>query len=102
MIAVSAGSDFTHVEFAALEQGEADFLQTYNSLASTLDELQYNLQSHLAQWTGSAQEAFGQAHAAWSAAMANMHDILGQLGSTIGTANENYQSAEQSIAQRWG
>lgn len=98
---MSAGNDFTHVEFAAMEQGEADFMRTYADLSDVLEQLQSQLATNLSEWTGSAQQAFNEAHRTWSAAMANMHEAIAHLGSTIGQANQNYQEAEQSILARW-
>lgn len=98
---MSVGNDFTHVEFAAMEQSEADFQRTYASLADVLDQLQSQLAANLAEWDGSAQQAFHEAHLTWSAAMANMQDAIAGIASTIGQAHQNYREAEQSIAARW-
>lgn len=99
---MSAGNDFTHVEFAAMEQGQADFQRTYGALAGVIDELESQLATNLSEWTGAAQQAFYEAHMTWNAAMANMQSALGQIGQSIGVANENYQSAERAIIARWG
>jgi len=98
---VSAGNDFTHVEFAAMEQGQADFQRTYASLASVIDQLQAQLAANLAEWSGSAQQAFNDAHLTWNAAMANMQTVLGHLGSVIGVASQNYQEAEKAVTSSW-
>jgi WXG100 family type VII secretion target len=98
---VSAGNDFTHVEFAAMEQGQADFQRTYASLAGVIDQLESQLAANLAEWNGAAQQAFYDAHLTWNAAMANMQSALGQIGSAIGVAADNYQSAEKAIISRW-
>lgn len=98
---MSAGNDFTHVEFAAMEQGEADFMRTYSSLAEVLGQLQSQLAANLSEWDGAAQQAFNEAHLTWNAAMSNMQDAIARLGSTIRQANQNYQEAEQSIVSRW-
>lgn len=99
---MSAGNDFTHVTFSVLEQGEADFQRTYGELASELAQLQSQLATHLAEWTGSAQQAFSEAHQTWVAAMSNMQDTIQTISSTIGAANANYQDTEQSILSSWG
>jgi WXG100 family type VII secretion target len=98
---VSAGNDFTHVKFAAMEQGQADFQRTYASLASVIDQLESQLSTNLSEWSGPAQQAFHEAHLTWSAAMVNMQSALGQIGQAIGAANENYQNAEQAVISRW-
>jgi WXG100 family type VII secretion target len=84
-----------------MEQGQADFQRTYASLADVIDQLESQLAANLSEWTGAAQQAFYEAHLTWNAAMANMQSALGQIGSSIGVASENYQSAEQTIVSRW-
>ncbi|MBO0803263.1 MAG: WXG100 family type VII secretion target [Nocardiopsaceae bacterium] len=98
---MSAGKDFMHVEFSALEQGQADFERTYGSLASVIDQLESELAANLSEWTGTAQQAFNEAHMTWNSAMANMQSALGQIGRAIGTAHQNYQDAERSVTARW-
>jgi WXG100 family type VII secretion target len=99
---VSAGNDFTHVEFAALEQGQSDFQRTYTSLQTVLDDLEQQLQTNLAEWTGAAQGAYTETRMVWNAAMANLQATLTQLASSIGIANDSYQEAERSVRSRWG
>jgi WXG100 family type VII secretion target len=94
-------SDYTRVVFSAMEQGEADFKQTYGSLVSEISTLESQLQGNLSEWIGSAQAAYQQAQAQWNAAMADMQQVLNQLGMVIGTANSNYQSAESVNTQLW-
>ena len=84
-----------------MEQGRADFQRTYASLASEIDQLESQLAPNLSEWTGSAQQAFHEAHLTWSAAMANMQSALGQIAQAIGAANENYQNAEKAVISRW-
>jgi WXG100 family type VII secretion target len=95
-------SDYTRVVFSAMEQGEADFKQTYSSLVSEISTLESQLQGNLSEWVGSAQVAYQQAQAQWNAAMADMQQVLNQLGMVIGTANTNYQSAESHNTALWG
>lgn len=98
---MSVGNDFTHVEFSALEQGQADFQRTYGSLAGVIDQLESQLGTNLSEWTGAARQAFYEAHMTWNAAMANMQSALGQIAQSIGAANESYQQAENAIVSRW-
>jgi early secretory antigenic target protein ESAT-6 len=94
-------SDYTRVVFSAMEQGEADFKQTYSALVNEVSQLEGQLQGNLSEWVGSAQTAYHQAQAQWNAAMADMQQVLSQLGVVIGTANTNYQSAETSNTGLW-
>jgi WXG100 family type VII secretion target len=94
-------SEYTRVMFSSMEQGEADFRQTYTSLVNEVQTLESQLQGNLAEWIGSAQQAYHQAQAQWNAAMADMQQVLTQLATVIGTANSNYQSAESSNQALW-
>ena len=94
-------SDYTRVVFSAMEQGEDDFKQTYSSLVNEISTLESQLQGNLSEWIGSAQTAYQQAQAQWNAAMADMQQVLSQLGMVIGTANTNYQSAESASTALW-
>lgn len=94
-------SEYTLAVFGTLQQGQADFQQTYNSLVSEVRMLEAQLRSSLTQWVGSAQQAYDQQQAQWNAAMAHMEQVLAQLAVVVGTANENYQQAEQSNTSLW-
>jgi 6 kDa early secretory antigenic target len=94
-------SEYTLAIFGTLEQGQADFQQTYNSLVNEVQMLEAQLRSSLSQWAGSAQQAYYQQQAQWNAAMAHMEQVLAQLGVVVGTANQNYQQAEQVNTSLW-
>ncbi len=94
-------SEYTMAVFGTLEQGEADFQRTYSSLQSEVSSLESQLRSSLSRWDGSAQQAYYQAQAQWNAAMANMAQVLSQLGAAIGTANSNYMNAESRNTALW-
>jgi early secretory antigenic target protein ESAT-6 len=94
-------SEYTMAVFGTLEQGEADFQRTYSSLQSEVSTLESQLRSSLSRWDGSAQQAYYQAQAQRIAAMANMAQVLSQLGAVIGTANSNYMNAESRNTALW-
>lgn len=95
-------SEYTSANFAGMAQGESDFLAIYNTLTSTLSDLQHNLEGSLSQWTGSARASYAQAKAQWDAAAQHMGAVLNSLGTVIGTANTTYQETERGLAQMWG
>ena len=95
-------SEYTRVMFGTMEQGQADFARTYSSLQSTVNTLDSQLRANLAEWNGAAQQAYYQAKAAWDAAMADMANVVNQLGTVIGTANANYTAAERANTSMWG
>jgi ESAT-6 family protein len=94
-------SDYTKAVFGQLEQSQADFTSTYSNLQDTINTLDSQLRTHLAQWDGSAQAAYYSAKAVWDNAMADMANVLNQLGVVIGVANQNYTAAESANTQLW-
>jgi ESAT-6 family protein len=85
-----------------MAQGEQDFLAIFNSLTSTLSDLQRELESTLGEWTGSARAAYAEAKRAWDQAAEHMASVLNQLGVTIGDANTVYQDTERRLSGLWG
>lgn len=94
-------SEYTMANFGALSTGQQDFLLVYNSLRSTLDDLDGQLKSSLSQWEGSAQAEYHVAKAQWDAAAQHMAMVMNKLGGVIGTAHENYTAVERANAQMW-
>jgi 6 kDa early secretory antigenic target len=95
-------SEYTRAVFGSLEQGQADFTQTYTTLQAEVNGLDTQLRSSLSAWDGQAQQAYYTAKAQWDAAMASMAQVLSQLGAVVGTANSNYQGAEAANSALWG
>jgi early secretory antigenic target protein ESAT-6 len=93
--------DYTRVDYAAMEQGEADFTRTYTSLVNEVSALESQLRGSLSEWIGPAQEAYHEAQAQWNTAMADMQQVLSRLAAVIGVANTNYQSTETANARLW-
>lgn len=95
-------NDYTKANFGQLEQSRADFASVYGSLQGTISTLDGQLRGNLAEWDGSAQQAYYSAKATWDNAMADMATVLNQLGVVIGVANENYTAAEAANTRLWG
>src|SRR6202046_2500320 len=94
-------SEYTMAVFSALEQGQADFQRTYSALQSEVSSLESQLRSSLSRWDGSAQTAYYQAQDQRNAAMADMDQMLSQLGTVIGAAHSNYLAAEARNTALW-
>lgn len=95
-------SDYTKAVFGQLSQSQADFTSIYGQLQETVSTLDSQLRSNLAEWDGSAQQAYYSAKAVWDAAMADMANVLNQLGAVIGVAHENYSNVEAANTALWG
>jgi 6 kDa early secretory antigenic target len=88
-------SDYVRAVFGTLSDGEAQFVAAYNGLTTTVNDLDGQLRSNLSSWDGAAQAAYYQAKIVWDKAIADMGAVIQGLSSVIGTANANYQEAEQ-------
>jgi WXG100 family type VII secretion target len=88
-------SDYVRAVFGTLSDGESQFVAAYNGLSSTVTDLDGQLRTNLATWDGQAQAAYYEAKAVWDKAIADMGAVIQGLSSVIGTANANYQEAEQ-------
>jgi 6 kDa early secretory antigenic target len=98
---MTAGSEFTAVNFGGMAQGEADFASVYQTLQNTLTTLESQLNSSLSQWAGSAQQAYYAAKAKWDAAAADMATVVNSLSQVIGVANANYTQTEAVNRAMW-
>ncbi|MDT0202158.1 WXG100 family type VII secretion target [Nocardioides sp. AE5] len=89
------------VNFGSLEAGQAGILKAHASLVASLDDLESNLQPMLQTWDGEAREAYFQCKQQWDAAAAQMATTLQQIGQAVGTAQANYQGAENAAKNTW-
>jgi early secretory antigenic target protein ESAT-6 len=67
-------------------------------MVKDIDDRMNNLESDLAplqsEWSGNAQGAYVQAKAKWDTAIAEMMQLLGDTGNTVGQSNQEYHSAD--------
>jgi 6 kDa early secretory antigenic target len=90
--------DYVRAVFGTLADGESQFVAAYNSLSSTVNNLDGELRSSLATWDGQAQAAYYEAKSIWDKAVADMAAVIQGLSSVLGSANDNYQTAERTNA----
>ena len=67
-------------------------------MVKDIDDRMNNLESDLAplqsEWSGNAQGAYIQAKTKWDTAIAEMRQLLGDTGTTVGQSNQEYHSAD--------
>jgi WXG100 family type VII secretion target len=96
------GSDYTKAMFASLSAGEQDYMRVYTQVVSTIDTLNSQLRSSLAEWSGTAQAAYHTAQAQWNAAMGDMQMVLKNLQAVASQAASAYPATEAANTQLWG
>lgn len=90
------------VNFGGLEAAAGDIQNSANQIQGRLDELGSQLAPLRADWTGAASEAYQQAKTKWDSAMADMRNLLAEIGSQVSSSNSDYQATENRNASRWG
>ncbi|HEX4061151.1 MAG TPA: WXG100 family type VII secretion target [Streptosporangiaceae bacterium] len=96
-----ADSDYTMAQFGALQAGEENFKAIYSQVLQTVETLDNQLRSQLAEWNGSAQQAYYAAKSQWDAAMANMQGVLLNLQGVASEASQRYPMVEAQNSALW-
>lgn len=90
-----------NIRWSTLDEAQQRLAQAYQTITSTIDDLESQLNQSLSEWTGSAQAAYAQVKAQWSAAVADMADILKRIEGHFGGMSDMYQSTERSATNYW-
>ena len=94
-------TDGIKVSFGALEAARAGIKTNHANLVGTLSDLRSNLDAMVSTWDGDAQTAYTACRQNWEAAAEAMAVLLERIGTAVGTANENYQGAENAVRNTW-
>ena len=89
------------VTFGALAQAQGDISSTASFVTQQLADLKNFVGRLVANWEGSAQEAYYVQQNKLDAAAADLNQVLAQVGTAVGTANDSFQQAERLNAQRF-
>ena len=89
------------VTFSAISAAEGDVAATSQSINGQLDDLKAYLAPMVATWTGTAAENYQAKQRQWDEAATELNAILAQIGRALGTAGEDFASAESSNASIW-
>jgi early secretory antigenic target protein ESAT-6 len=88
----------TFGEIAGAQQNVAGTAQKMNA---QLEDLQRTLQPLVATWQGEAAMDYQAKKKQWDTAAADLNQVLAQIGTALGQANEGYQQTERANASRW-
>lgn len=87
------------VNYAALEAAETQIKAISRAMDEKLAALRGKLQQMV--WEGQDQQRYLEYQGQWDRAVADLNQVLAQIGAAVGTANSNYQQTEQANASRW-
>jgi WXG100 family type VII secretion target len=93
--------DYTRAVFGTLETGASEFASTYSQVVASVDALDSQLRSSLAEWTGAAQQAYYVCKTKWDQAIGDMATVIQSLGQVVDVANQNFQGAETANRTMW-
>jgi WXG100 family type VII secretion target len=87
------------VNYAALEEAASVIEGSSRSIEGKLNELDGQLKK--IEWDGNDREAYSACKAKWDQAIADMNQILNQIGTAVTTAREGYGQTEQAGVNAW-
>jgi WXG100 family type VII secretion target len=90
-----------HIDFGALQAGQAGIQSTFARLQATLDELESGLQPMVDSWSGAAQEAYVVCKQQWEEAAAALAAVLQSISRAVTAAHDNYSATHSATVQIW-
>lgn len=96
-----SSSDQIKVTFGAIDTAASDAGTIARNLNQQLDDLKGYISPLVASWTGQAATNYQALQKEWDTSAAALTGILHQIAGALRTANENYITAENAIANIW-
>jgi ESAT-6 family protein len=88
------------VNYGTLEAATGQIQSISATIGEKLDTLRAQLQR--LEWVGHDRQAYQAAQEKWDRAIADLNQLLHEVGAAVGVAKENYQMTERSNQQMWG
>lgn len=94
-------SGVVKVAFGELAAAQGNISSTVNAVNGQLDDLKAFLAPMVSTWDGVAAQTYNDLQRQWDTAAAELNQVLAQIATAVGTANEQYQQAEHANARRF-
>lgn len=94
-------ADLIQVTFGSIADGATDSRTTAATMDGLLGDLRAYLAPLVAEWSGSASEAYNAQQAKWDRGAAQIHDVLGKIGMQLSNAHDRYTTAEAQNTARF-
>lgn len=88
------------VDYASMEEAAAVIRGSSKMIEDKLAELDSQLQK--IEWEGADRQTYMAHKAKWNQAIADMNQILHQIGGAVETARQGYGDVEQAGVNAWG
>ena len=89
------------VTFSAIQAAQSDVSTTSTNINSELSDLKAFLAPMVATWSGTAAENYQAKQRQWDEAATELNNILAQIGRALGSAGDDFATAESSNANIW-
>lgn len=94
-------SSEVRVSFGELSAAQSNITATVNAVNGQLDDLKRFLAPMASTWEGQAAETYNALQRQWDIAAADLNQVLAQIATAVGVANEQYQAAESANTSRF-
>lgn len=94
-------SGVVKVTFGELAAAQSNISSTVNAVNGQLDDLKSFLAPMVSTWDGAAAQSYNDLQRQWDAAAAQLNQVLAQIATAVGTANDHYQQAEHANTSRF-
>ncbi len=88
-------------DYATMKQAQALFQSKHREMVELLDALEADLESGLARWEDDARDAYFEAKGRWDKVARQQAQTVKEFSGAVGTAHDNYKSAEGTNTQMW-
>ena len=88
------GFDGLVVNHGGLNEVTDQLYKAVKDIDNRMNTLESDLAPLQSEWSGNAQGAYIQAKTKWDTAIAEMRQLLGDTGNTVGQSNQEYHSAD--------
>lgn len=89
------------VTFGEIANAQQSVNTTQRNMNQELDDLKAFLAPMVATWSGDAAADYNIKQGQWDRSAHELNAVLAQIGVALGTANDNYNQAEQTNKVRW-
>jgi WXG100 family type VII secretion target len=88
------GFDGLVVNHGGLSEITDHLYKMVKDIDDRMNRLEGDLAPLQSDWSGNAQASYNQAKTKWDTAIAEMMQLLGQVGNTVGDSNVRYHAAD--------